>query len=93
MATLELPGDGVGTGAGPWAANRSLSSRISASFGATYRDPVLGHLASDFATRIPGAVGQPHQEFRPGGHFVQDDRGEDIAAALIAWWSAVDQPT
>jgi haloalkane dehalogenase len=54
-------------------------------------DPVLGHLGSDFATRIPGAVGQPHQEFRPGGHFIQDDRGEDIAAALIAWWSAVNK--
>ena len=53
-------------------------------------DPVLGHLASDFATRIPGAVGQPHQEFRPGGHFIQDDRGEDIATALVAWWSTVD---
>jgi haloalkane dehalogenase len=56
-------------------------------------DPVLGHLASDFATRIPGAVGQPHQEFRPGGHFIQDDRGEDIAAALIAWWATLDEPT
>lgn len=48
-------------------------------------DPVLGHLAGNFIERIPGAAGQPHQTFRPGGHFVQDDRGEDIAAALIDW--------
>lgn len=48
-------------------------------------DPVLGQLHHEFVERIPGAAAQPHQEFAPGGHFVQDDRGEDIAAALIAW--------
>ena len=48
-------------------------------------DPVLGHLAHLFIERIPGATGQPHQAFEPGGHFVQDDRGEDIADALIEW--------
>jgi len=48
-------------------------------------DPVLGQLHHEFIERVPGASGQPHQEFAPGGHFVQDDRGEDIAAALIAW--------
>ncbi len=50
-------------------------------------DPVLGHLGAEFIERVPGAAGQPHQEFSPGGHFIQDDRGEDIAAALIAWMS------
>lgn len=48
-------------------------------------DPVLGQLHHEFIERIPGATGQPHQELRPGGHFLQDDRGEDVAAALIAW--------
>ncbi len=48
-------------------------------------DTVLGHLHHEFIQRVPGAAGQPHQEFEPGGHFVQDDRGEDVAAALIQW--------
>ncbi len=48
-------------------------------------DIVLGHLQSTFVDRIPGAAGQPHQTFEPGGHFLQDDRGEDVAAAIIAW--------
>ena len=48
-------------------------------------DPVLGHLAQTFIERIPGAAGQPHRNFEPGGHFIQDDRGEDIADALIHW--------
>lgn len=48
-------------------------------------DPVLGQLHHEFIERVPGAQGQPNQEFSPGGHFVQDDCGEDIAAALIDW--------
>ena len=48
-------------------------------------DQVLGHLAQEFIERIPGAANQPHQTFEPGGHFIQDDRGEDIVAALVAW--------
>lgn len=49
------------------------------------QDTVLGQLHHGFIERVPGAAGQPHQEFTPGGHFLQDDRGEDIAAALIDW--------
>ncbi len=48
-------------------------------------DRVLGHLHNEFVDRVPGARGQPHQEFQPGGHFLQDDRGEDVVAALIEW--------
>jgi haloalkane dehalogenase len=48
-------------------------------------DQVLGHLAQEFIDRVPGAAGQPHQTFEPGGHFLQDDRGEDVVAALVAW--------
>lgn len=53
-------------------------------------DPVLGHLQAGFVERIPGAVGQPHRELRPGGHFIQDDRGEDLAAILIEWLAGLD---
>ena len=48
-------------------------------------DFVLGHLQQGFVDRIPGAAGQPHAQFEPGGHFLQDDRGEDVVAAIIAW--------
>jgi haloalkane dehalogenase len=48
-------------------------------------DPVLGHLQDEFVRRVAGAAGQPHQELRPGGHFIQDDRGEDVAEALVEW--------
>ena len=48
-------------------------------------DFVLGHLQQGFIDRIPGASGQPHAQFEPGGHCLQDDRGEDVVAAIIAW--------
>ncbi|MEM7284830.1 MAG: haloalkane dehalogenase [Actinomycetota bacterium] len=48
-------------------------------------DAVLGGLQQEFIDRVPGAAEQPHQQFTPGGHFIQDDRGEDVAAAMIAW--------
>lgn len=48
-------------------------------------DPVLGHLGPEFIERIPGARGQPHQVFEAGGHFIQDDHGADLAAAINAW--------
>lgn len=50
-------------------------------------DFVLGALGDEFIARVPGAAGQPHQTFEPGGHFIQDDRGEDVVAAMIAWLS------
>ena len=41
---------------------------------------------------VPGAKGQPHQRFW-GGHFVQEDRGEFLAEAMIAWMKADAQRT
>jgi len=48
-------------------------------------DRVLGHLGQEFIDRVPGASGQPHQQFEPGGHFIQDDHGEEVAAAIVSW--------
>ncbi len=48
-------------------------------------DPVLGHLGQAFIDRIPGAAGQPHQTFEKGGHFIQDDHGPEVAAAINDW--------
>lgn len=48
-------------------------------------DFVLGPFQQGFIDRIPGAANQPHQTFEPGGHFLQDDRGEDVVAAILDW--------
>ena len=33
--------------------------------------------------RIPGARGQPHTTIRGGGHFLQEDRGEELARVVV----------
>ena len=33
--------------------------------------------------RIPGAAGQPHTTIVGGGHFLQEDRGEELAQVVV----------
>ena len=46
-----------------------------------------GATRTKFLRRIPGTADQPHQTFSPAGHFIQDDVGEQLAAAvaMIGW--------
>jgi haloalkane dehalogenase len=47
-------------------------------------DPILGRGDGPLQAHIPGASGQPHERFW-GGHFVQEDRGDYLAAAIVRW--------
>ena len=47
-------------------------------------DPVLGAVQDSLVERIPGATGQPHAQFRPAKHFIQEDQGPALAEAIIA---------
>lgn len=38
-----------------------------------------------FQSLVPGAKGQPHTTIAGGGHFLQEDRGEELANAVIAF--------
>lgn len=49
-------------------------------------DPVLGSMDRLLIDHVPGASGQPHDRIR-GGHFIQEDQGEELAARLISWAS------
>lgn len=48
-------------------------------------DPVTAGRDKEFAKRLKGANGQPHKTIEGGGHFLQDDKGEEIAAHMIQW--------
>ena len=50
-------------------------------------DPILGRADAPLRAHVLGAKGQPHQRFW-GGHFVQEDRGEFLADAIVAWLRA-----
>ena len=46
-------------------------------------DPINAGADKAFATRIPGADGQPHTTIVGGGHFLQEDRGPELAKVVI----------
>ncbi len=50
-------------------------------------DPVLGRADKPLIDHVPGAKNQPHDRIW-GGHFVQEDRGDELAKRLIAWMKA-----
>lgn len=48
-------------------------------------DPVTKGGDRAFHAMVPGTQGQPHQTIAGGGHFIQEDRGEELAKAMVEW--------
>lgn len=46
-------------------------------------DPITGGGDLFFQKKIPGAKGQPHATLKGGGHFLQEDCGEDLAHLVV----------
>ena len=38
-----------------------------------------------FQKMVPGCQGQPHDIIKGGGHFLQEDKGEEIAEKVVAF--------
>jgi haloalkane dehalogenase len=49
------------------------------------RDPVTKGADRHFRERVPGAAGQPHTTIEGGGHFLQEDRGPELARVVDAF--------
>jgi haloalkane dehalogenase len=48
-------------------------------------DPVTRGADAHLQAAIPGAAGQPHTTIARGGHFIQEDAGEELAELVIAF--------
>ncbi len=48
-------------------------------------DPITSGGERMLIGKIPGAQGQPHTTIEGGGHFLQEDRGPELAAVLVNW--------
>jgi haloalkane dehalogenase len=46
------------------------------------KDPITAGGEKPFLERVPGAAGQPHTTIAGGGHFLQEDRGPELAAVI-----------
>jgi haloalkane dehalogenase len=54
------------------------------------RDPITRGFDRDFQTRIPGARAQPHVTIRGAGHFLQEDKGEELAQVIVELMQRLD---
>jgi haloalkane dehalogenase len=48
-------------------------------------DAILGGLDREFLERVPGTKGMPHTTITGAAHFLQEDKGEDLAAAVLTF--------
>jgi haloalkane dehalogenase len=46
-------------------------------------DPITAGADRVLKEQIPGAAGQPHTTIVGGGHFIQEDRGPELAAVVV----------
>ena len=49
------------------------------------RDPITRGGHKIFQRLVPGAQGQPHAVTRGAGHFLQEDKGAEVAQAIVAF--------
>jgi haloalkane dehalogenase len=52
------------------------------------KDPITKGGDRPLLERIPGTKGQPHTSIEGGGHFLQEDRGPELARVVIDWAQA-----
>jgi haloalkane dehalogenase len=48
-------------------------------------DPITGGASKFFHERVPGTEGQPHVTIEGAGHFLQEDKGPELAGILVDW--------
>jgi haloalkane dehalogenase len=51
-------------------------------------DPITRGADRLFQSEVPGTKGQPHTTISGGGHFLQEDKGEELAAVVNAFIAA-----
>lgn len=49
------------------------------------KDPITKGGERPFQKLVPGTKGQPHQTIEGGGHFLQEDKGQEVAEIMIEW--------
>ena len=75
-----------GVGAEPRGVGRRSSSGRSPFLTAfSDQDPITRGADRVFQARVPGAKGQPHTTIEGGGHFLQEDKGEELANVIVEW--------
>jgi haloalkane dehalogenase len=69
-----------------WQVLRSWDRPLLTAFGD--HDPIFRGADRVLQREVPGAHGQPHTTIRGGGHFIQEDRGVELARVVVEWIAA-----
>jgi haloalkane dehalogenase len=64
-----------------WDALRAFTKPLLCAF--SDRDPITSGNDAALRREIPGCEGQPHTTIEGGGHFLQEDRGPELAAVVV----------
>jgi haloalkane dehalogenase len=48
-------------------------------------DPITRGGDRPFLSRVPGTIGQPHTTIEGAGHFLQEDKGPELAQVVVDW--------
>lgn len=56
-------------------------------------DPIMAGAERPFQEQVPGAKGQPHVIIRGAGHFLQEDRGEELGRVIADWLAVPHAPS
>ncbi len=51
-------------------------------------DPITRNADRAFQSLVPGTKGMPHTTIHGGGHFLQEDKGEELAQAVVSFIAA-----
>jgi len=57
------------------------------------KDPIMSAMADIFPALIPGCAGQKHTTIANGGHFLQEDQGEQLAQTVVDFLLATREKT
>jgi haloalkane dehalogenase len=49
------------------------------------KDPITRGGDHVFQREVPGCAGQPHTTIEGGGHFLQEDKGPELARVIVDW--------
>ena len=52
------------------------------------KDPVTAGGSKVFLREVPGTAGQPHVTIEGGGHFLQEDKGPELAKVIVDFIAA-----
>jgi haloalkane dehalogenase len=66
-----------------WEVLRTLDTPVLTAF--SDGDPITAGGERYLQSAIPGAAGRPHTTIEGGGHFLQEDRGEQLAQVVVDW--------